>query len=787
MGWAVAVAVLLSASPTFVTRGDVTPEADLRGEAQAAWTSLEARYAAQAGGLPTRAPATVTLQKGQALPPERNAQGRPGMVELRQSTPGVLDARLRTALRHELAHQLLWWACPASSEDRLFHEAFALTVSGELPAWRESGYQSLSRAAKEVASAPAVDTPRARRGLARILGEHVGFPAALTRRLRQCHDGTRWASHLSVEELADVAVLAPEPATVVVSRHSGEVLFAEGDVRRAVPYGSALKPFLYAAGTMASRSMDAPGAEASSREVSNSPGASAASKGAAASPRAVNTPPDASRVGPSPGAASPPLLAPRAGVQEWACGAGLPPKVDARLALLRSCNGYFLDWEATGRAPKEFGVWGPVLSAVGLTGLPADMTEAIGLRSAHGLSPWGMAQAYRLLAEGRPDVLALLTGNVEEGTLSGLSTSKALKGVATKTGTVRDAASRPQLGWIAAVDADLVLVAVRPGKMPRHFVDEVPALLSRVRNQAAGLEAARVQVLGLLPSASVEARCSGAGFALEDGAPRPAPTDFSRLDALTAKGPAVCLGSPWRVRFPEGPDGGRDYAGVFTWSTPPPYRPPPGVPTTPSALKARRGSDFVFRTTRVQYTAGVVAAEDVTLKGEARVALCRVVAHNERHGALRHPGRALCDTTHCQAFRGTVRLRPEDTRALKLPPLKWDAWLTFSQGGATPWREFRSRAQVEALLGTHLVSLRFESGRVRYLRTEGEAGAPYEDARSLPCDTLRAGLQLPSCPQRASFDGPRILFEGQGRGHGDGLDVEAAKAATGLSSDALLQ
>ncbi|NOK22362.1 hypothetical protein, partial [Corallococcus carmarthensis] len=546
MGWAVAVAVavLLSASPTFVTRGDVTPEADLRREAQAAWTSLETQYAAQAGGLPTRAPASVTLQKGTALPPERNAQGRPGVVELRQNTPGVLDARTRTALRHELAHQLLWWACPASSEDRLFHEAFALTVSGELSAWRDGPYQSLSSAAKEVASAPAVDTPRARRGLARILGEHTGFPAALTRRLRQCHDGTRWAAPLTVEELADVAVLAPEAATVVVSRHSGEVLLAEGDVRRAVPYGSALKPFLYAAGTVVARE----GAGAPSRRDSGDAGASGTSLVADSS--------------------APPLLAPRRGVQEWACGADLPSVVDARIALLRSCNGWFLDWEATGRAPKALGVWGPVLSAVGLTGLPSDMTEAIGLRSAHGLSPWGMAQAYRLLAEARPDVLALLTGNVDEGTLSGLSTSKALKGVATKTGTVRDAASRPQFGWIAAVDADLVAVIMRPGKMPRHFVDELPALLARVRRQA-GLEAARVQVLGLLPSNTVEARCAGAGFSLEDGLPRAAPPDFSRLDALTSKGPAVCLGSPWRVRFPDGPDGGRDYAGVFTWSTPP--------------------------------------------------------------------------------------------------------------------------------------------------------------------------------------------------------------------------
>ncbi|RKH98357.1 hypothetical protein D7Y15_39890 [Corallococcus sp. AB030] len=794
MGWAVAVAVLLSASPTFVTRGDVTPEADLRREAQAAWTSLEAQYAAQAGGLPTRAPATVTIQKGTSLTPERNAQGRPGVVELRQNTPGVLDAKTRTALRHELAHQLLWWACPASSEDRLFHEAFALTVSGELPAWRDGPYQSLSRAAKEVASAPAVDTSRARRGLARILGEHTGFPAALTRRLRQCHDGARWAAPLTVEELADVAVLAPEAATVVVSRHSGEVLFSEGDVRRAVPYGSTLKPFLYAAGTVVARGGaspgDASGSGARSMTVVAPEGRGTALLGSgrvesgAPAKTAAATPEGAGHAAPE--ANAPPLLAPRQGVQEWACGAGLPAKVDARLALLRSCNGWFLDWEATGLAPKAFGVWGPVLSSVGLTGLPTDMTEAIGLRSAHGLSPWGMAQAYRLLAEARPDVLALLTGNVDEGTLSGLSTSKALKGVATKTGTVRDAASRPQFGWIAAVDADLVAVIVRPGKMPRHFVDELPALLTRVRRQA-GLEAARVQVLGLLPSATVEARCSGAGFSLDDGTPRAAPPDFSRLDALTAKGPSVCLGSPWRIRFPDGPDGGRDYAGVFTWSTPPPYRPPPGVPTTPSALKARRGSDFVFRTTRVQYTAGVVAAEDVTLKGEARVALARVAAHNERHADTRHSGRALCDTTHCQAFRGTVRIRPEETRALQLPALKWDAWLTFSQGGDTPWREARPRTEVEALLGTNLVSLRFESGRVRYLRTEGTPVAPYEDARSLPCDTLRAGLKLPSCPQRASFDGPQVLFEGQGRGHGEGLDVEAAKASPGLSSDALLE
>jgi hypothetical protein len=160
MGWAVALAAVLAASPVFLTQGDVTPEAGLRSEAESAWKELEARYVAEAGGAPAKAPGSIHLRRGEGLPPSRNGQGKPGVVELRQNTPGVLDERLRVALRHELAHQLLWWACPASAEDRLFHEAFALAVSGELAEWREAPYQSLSSAAAELARSPEVDTPQ---------------------------------------------------------------------------------------------------------------------------------------------------------------------------------------------------------------------------------------------------------------------------------------------------------------------------------------------------------------------------------------------------------------------------------------------------------------------------------------------------------------------------------------------------------------------------------------------------------------------------------------------------
>ena len=334
MGWAVVTLAVLTATPAFLTRGDLTPEASLRTEAEAAWKELEARYVAEAGGEPGRAPGNLWLRRGGALRPSRNGQGRPGVVELRQDTPGVLDARLRVALRHELAHQLLWWACPASAEDRLFHEAFALAVSGELADWHEAPYQSLSNAAGELEKVPDVDTPGARRALARVLTEAGGFPKALTRRLKQCQEGTRWTVPLSVDELAGV-VLRVSSATVVLSRHSGEVLLAEGDIRAALPYGSTLKPFLVAGS-----------------------------------------------------ATPPPVLPSRGGVAEWMCGDKLPARVDVKTALLRSCNGYFLDWEGQGSAPRNFGAWGAVLAAVGLSGEPGDMADAIGLRSTLRLSPF---------------------------------------------------------------------------------------------------------------------------------------------------------------------------------------------------------------------------------------------------------------------------------------------------------------------------------------------------------------------------------------------------------------
>jgi peptidoglycan hydrolase-like amidase len=181
-----------------------------------------------------------------------------------------------------------------------------------------------------------------------------------------------------------------------------------------------------------------------------------------------------------------------------------------------------------------------------------------------------------------------------------------------------------------------------------------------------------------------------------------------------------------------------------------------------------------------------VAAEDASLKGEVRVALARVVAHNERHASTRHPGRPVCDTTHCQAFLGTVRVQPEEERALGAPPLRWREWLPFSQGGQEPWRETRPRGQVESLLGHGVTAVRFADGRVHYVRTKREGGAVFDAAESQPCELLRSALKLPACPRTARFADREVLFEGRGQGHGEGLDVEAAKAS-GLDAGRILE
>jgi hypothetical protein len=252
------------------------------------------------------------------------------------------------------------------------------------------------------------------------------------------------------------------------------------------------------------------------------------------------------------------------------------------------------------------------------------------------------------------------------------------------------------------------------------------------------------------------------------------------LRDLARGGAAICAGGPWMVRLPGRPE--RAYEGIFALDPPPPLPPSQGPPPSARQARARRGSDLVFRTTRLLYVAGVIASEDAAARGEARIALARVADANGAHS--RHPARPVCDTTHCQAFLGTARPSPEDGAALS-SPLRAGAWLPFSRGGAEPWREERPASDVERALGPEPRALAFRSGRVFFAATASDGVDRWEERRERPCEVLRGALGLPSCPLRARRDGRRWVFEGRGEGHGEGLDVEWAKRS-GLRADEIL-
>ncbi len=727
-------AVLFGAPPAFVVEAGLEPPAEFVAVAIESWRGLERLYQRETLLAPTVSVPSVRLRRADRLASGEGGESLFGVIALRQARPGQLSERERATLRHEVAHQFLFAACPAASGDRLFHEAFALATSGELSTWRadpaRADYLSTPQAARELARVTSLDTPRARRALARLLeeGAAVGapLPPALSRRLRRCAAGAGWATPMSVDELAAPAA-AVGTARVVLSRHSGEVLESDGDAGLPMPFGSTLKPFLVAGASLA-----------------------------------------------------PPPFPPDPRRPEWLCGDDLPAAVDAPLALLRSCNGYFLAWGTQAPEAARFGRFGPLLVELGLGRLPAEMSEAIGLKPTLLLSPWALAQAYRALAAASPATLALLRDNHVRGTLAGLPASPGFSGWATKTGTVRGPDSRPRLGLIVAVDEELVIVETVAEQAPRSFAAKVAERLARLPR--AGQAAATVQTFALVPAQQLEARCGAVPFVA--GAPpanRPGADGFVGLLGLIANGEALCLGAPWLVRFPGLPREGRPYAGSFSFAALSP--PDPAAAGRPRQLLARRGSEVWFRTSLARYTAGVLAAEDDAITGAARLALGRVVAHNV--AIERHPGRPLCDTTHCQAFRGTRPPRAGDQAIFTAPPLRGD-WLLFSRGGDEPWESRHPRAEVAALLGDNPTAFRVVDGRLHYQRTVASHAGAHDEASSLPCDLVRDRLRLPACPTSVRHAGEELVFAGRGWGHGQGLEVEWAKTS-GLDADQILR
>lgn len=698
-----------------------------------AWNAYARRFKQDTGTEAKTPLESLAIRAETSLPFGHAGGASPGVIGVRQARAGVIDERLAFALRHEVAHQFLWSACPAGADDRLFHEAYAVASSGEIQAWTRGEYLSLPAAAAALRRARNLDAPSARRALARVLLETTNAGAmtpSIKRRLLRCADGAAWGAPMTVDELATTSE-SMEEALVVISRHSGEVVVSKGAVHHPMPYGSTLKPFVLA-GALA-------------------------------------------------GGAKPPNLKPRTDIVEWACAKTTTKPMAADTALLRSCNGWFLDWGNRDGKTAQLGAFGPALVRLGLAREPKDMAEAIGLRSTLALSPLAMAAAYRLLGESRPDVVDILRRNAMEGTLSKLPASSSLQNWALKTGTVRDERSATTVGWIVGMNADFVVVMARPKEMPRTFASDFARVVKSLP-QVAAHAAVQVQTFGLLDLSTVQVRCRGRAFAVNRRGVLALGNGWLPLSRTLESGALTCVDGPWNVRFSGQP--GREYAGVFRSSPAPAYRGAPSERAGGSVLRARRGSDVVFETTLGRYVAGVVEAEDASLSSAAKEALSRVIAHNARHS--RHDGRPVCDTTHCQAFLGTKAPGESMRDWVSKPVPGASKWLLFSQGGLQPWSETRRRSELDNLIGTRLTQLSFVSGRARWVMQSGLASMPFDEVKSVPCEAIRGPLKLPSCPQMATFADDVVHFTGRGRGHGEGLDVEAAKEDT-RGADAILQ
>ena len=310
-------------------------------------------------------------------------------------------------------------------------------------------------------------------------------------------------------------------------------------------------------------------------------------------------------------------------------------------------------------------------------------------------------------------------------------------------------------GLAVDVDPDRVTIG-QPSVPPPRSLEDAPV---------------EVQVFGLVGSDGVSVLCPGRAVRVEAGRAEDLPPGLQTLRSALGGGAILCAGGPWSVRVAGSKP--RPYAGVFSFR-PLPDR-PPEAGTTRREARARRGSEVIFRTTLASYVAGVLAAEHAGLSGEPAVALAQVIAHDAH--VERHPGRPVCDTTHCQAFLGTARPTAEVRRALALPELPTDRWLPYFRGGNEPWEVRRSTAQVRGALG----DARRLVGDGRTVEVTRPGGV-----ERISCEPVRAALRLPSCPTEAVFEGETVLLRGRGRGHGLGLDVEAARHS-GLSAAELLR
>ncbi len=717
-------------------------EPDLRGEISRQWAEWNGRFSSA-----VREPSLGVRYVPATSLPGKRGRYRSGRIELNQALAG--EQRV-SALRHELAHAYLDFACPRITDHAaLLSEAFALHSTGEAVAGSFQGrifpYSSSAREfVLRLAASDPGDSPPVQAALGKLLSlseQRPGWEKYFQRVIADC-GGRNFSLAKAVEGFrAQVrGHSAPEIPTSVdfllVDGLSFETLAREGKPFEKRPTGSLLKPTFFG---LVPDLLE-------SRTAGDSP--------------------------------------------LWDC----PTRRElGRLwtwekALLKSCNGFFVGED---RERLSWAKWNEAMALLKVGPTPKTMEERIGLVPTIRLNLPEAVRVYAWLARTSPVVVDTLKRTAVEGTLSGLADSSwfSSRGIALKTGTVSDLRGVAAHAWIAAVGprekgGDPAYYAVIRGTgLSTH--DLLGKLKERLRaNWKYPSRLTEVQILGLYPSVSLSVGCRSDGPLLEreaGGSYRLRPSGWLASEEMKEAHSYSCPGDAIRMKTP---GGDRDYWGTLRITGK--LEASTGeLPKEARAARARQGSRFVLKTSERHYVVDTLLSEFPTGHAELMTALALVIRHNAH--VPRHGDRPLCDTTHCQTFgRGqdvaaASRARIErivDGIADKTLSVDPKEWLPFHLGGMDGWSTRRGEGEIRVGLNLR------EKLRQILKQSDGNFELVSDSGKTrLACETVRNQLKLLSCPDSVTAAGDGWVFRGRGEGHGMGLDLTLGNVRAGAGEN----
>ena len=484
---------------------------------------------------------------------------------------------------------------------------------------------------------------------------------------------------------------------------------------------------------------------------------------------------------------------------EWACPHPSLKSVSWNWpeALAKSCNGYFLDGHP---GSEDWAAWQNLEGSLKWRRSSSHMLEILGFVGSFGLDLEEVTRSYEWLNLVSPQVAEALRETPKNGTLSKNINSQWFinRGIALKSGTVRDVDNTPAHAWIAALGPRALsgnpsFIAVIHGeRLGREFL--LKELARRLKEKLPSLlKPAHIQILGLAPLNRLQFSCSNSVLMKKTKV-----GNWVSSSVITIKGSELkdgdsynCLTGPLKFEIPK--KGSQTFARNY-WGTlhVKDFRgsqdAEPSMVTERQA-RARRGSPLILETSQRHYVASVLASEFPEGRSQTLKALAVAVYNNLNY--QRHGDRPLCDTTHCQVFENGQMEGKLWRRLISLVdsiPLRYfektgRRWMPFSLGGESPWVSTRPDSLLRARLewAGELKKISREEEKIQIFGSQGLLA-------QLPCEKFRERLALRACPTEFSQSGGVWRLSGSGEGHGQGLNLIKADllAAQGESFENLL-